>query len=145
MNETASRALFRDQTDGMTTQLFSLRGWLVHSKNYPVLDIAFVAEGWPTLRVQMVCDRWNELPPSIRLLDSEGTPLHSTPRGPGGVFNPSAHPRTGLPFICMRGSQEYHTHPSHLNDDWSCYRGQSSYDLGGILTQIWQVWKKAQP
>jgi hypothetical protein len=93
--------------------------------------------------VQFTCPEWNELPPSIALLDRDGKYLSAIARDPGGVFNPGPHPMTGRPFICMRGALEYHTHPSHLNDPWGQLRGKSSYDLGGIVTQVWRAWRKA--
>lgn len=32
------------------------------------------------------------------------------------------HPLLGYPFICMRGTFEYHAHPSHLADRWDIHR-----------------------
>jgi hypothetical protein len=34
----------------------------------------------------------------------------------------STHPVLGRPFACVRGTFEYHCHPSHLNDRWDSYR-----------------------
>lgn len=145
MNETASRALFEEQTGMLTERLFSLRGWHVYGSVYPLLDVGFRNVDRSELRVQMHCHHWNEQPPSVRLLSAPGQLLAAVLRDPAGIFNAGPHPQTGAPFICMRGSCEYHTHPSHVNDDWSHCRGHSGYDLGGILTQIWRAWKKAQP
>ncbi|MES2304296.1 MAG: putative metal-binding protein [Gemmatimonadota bacterium] len=61
---------------------------------------------------------------------------------PTGVFNGGAHPATGRPFVCMRGSREYHAHPSHIAELWEGIRRSSAYDLGGILTQLWHAWQK---
>jgi hypothetical protein len=34
----------------------------------------------------------------------------------------SVHPILERPFICIRGTYEYHCHPSHLTDSWAAYR-----------------------
>lgn len=39
------------------------------------------------------------------------------PRLCGGL-----HPLLGYPFICIRGTFEYHAHPSHLTDRWDIHR-----------------------
>lgn len=144
MHRAAAKALF-DKQAGISPVLLAERQWELLSREFPVLDVVFAASGRVSLRLQLSCPEWNELPPAILLMDLSGKHLSTTPRDPGGVFNPSAHPRTGRPFICMRGSLEYHTHPSHLNDLWEQLRGKSSYDLGGIVTQVWHAWKKASP
>lgn len=144
MHKAASKALF-DKQAGFSPALLVERQWEVLSRDFPLLDVVFTGAGRVPLRVQFNCPDWNELPPAIGLLDCNGSYLASIPRDPTGVFNPSAHPITGRPFICMRGSLEYHTHPSHVNDRWEPLRSKSAYDLGGIFTQVWRAWKKASP
>jgi hypothetical protein len=144
MHSAASKALF-DKQAGFLPALLVERQWEVISKNFPLLDVVFTGAGRVPLRVQFSCPDWNELPPAIRLMDCNGSYLTNIPRDPTGVFNPSAHPTTGKPFICMRGSLEYHIHPSHVNDPWEQLRNKSAYDLGGICTQVWRAWKKASP
>ncbi len=61
----------------------------------------------------------------------------------GSVFNPSAHTQTGQPFVCMRGSREFHTHEGHRGETWDGYRGLSGNDLLGLLDQLSQVWRRA--
>lgn len=144
MNKAASKLLF-DKQAGFSPALLAERQWELLSNTFPLLDVVFRAAGRTPLRVQLNCPNWNQLPPSIALLGPNGTPLSAIPQGPGGVLNTSAHPTTGRPFICMRGSLEYHTHPSHTSDPWEQLRGKSAYDLGGILTQVWRAWTKARP
>lgn len=144
VHKAAAKALF-DKQAGFTPALLAERGWEVPLREFPVLELVFRAEGRVPLRTRFTCPDWNELPPSIALLALDGTSLGSIPRDPSGVFNPSAHPTTGRPFICMKGSLEYHTHSSHVNDSWDAIRGLSAYDLGGIVTQVWRAWQKATP
>jgi hypothetical protein len=142
VNEIAARALFDEQLKGLTERLLRSRRWTLHQAAYPILDVSFGFDDRPGLRVRMRCDGWNSYPPSIELLHPDGTPFTAIPPNPTGVFNASAHPATGKPFVCMAGSREYHTHSSHLNDHWDNYRTRSSHDLGGLLTQLWNAWRK---
>ena len=145
MNRAASKALFDEQTQHIQGDLVESRNWRVFSREFPTLDVAFVTPGRQPLRVQMHAEDWNELPPVVRLLTLEGEWLTALPTGPTSIFNSSAHPITGKPFVCMAGTREYHTHSSHTSDLWENYKTRSGYDLGGILTQIWSGWLKSTP
>jgi putative metal binding uncharacterized protein len=144
MHKAAAKALF-DRQAGFQPDLLAERQWEVLSKEFPILQVVFNSAARMPLHLRLSCPDWNDLPPSIALLDLEGRYLSVIPRDPGGVFNPGPHPTTGKPFICMRGALEYHIHPSHVNDPWEQLRGRSAYDLGGILTQVWHAWRKANP
>lgn len=143
MHPAAARALFDADICTLTQALASRRGWFIHSTEFPVVDCSFTAAARTTLRLKLMCDNWNDLPPSISLHTADGTLLMKLPPNLSGVFNSGPHPTTGRPFICMKGSLEYHTHPSHLADPWGeNLRNSSSYTIGGILTQIWNAWLK---
>lgn len=47
------------------------------------------------------------------------------------------HPIVGRPFACIRGTAEYHLHPSHLDDRWDLHRGHIQLVdlLGHLLTK----------
>jgi hypothetical protein len=47
------------------------------------------------------------------------------------------HRLTGLPFLCLRGLREYHSHPQHDGDAWSLYRLETN--LTTICDAIWQL------
>jgi len=141
MNTTLSMALFDEQTKHFNARLIELRSWKVNEISYPNLNITFHQLGRKPFRIRMRCDRYDELPPAVDLLDETGIYLTQTPTG-SGVINGGNHPGTQRPFICSPGSLEYHTHPSHLNDAWENYKGKSGFDLGGILTQIFYAWQK---
>jgi hypothetical protein len=141
MHEAASRALFEEEVSKIRSELLDLRGWTLFSKEYPILEMGFSAQDGARIRLKLVCDDWNERPPSVQFLDWEGRPLTAIQRDPAGVFNNSPHPTTGRPFVCMKGAREYHTHPSHIADAWETARGNDKFALGGILTQLWHVWR----
>ncbi len=46
------------------------------------------------------------------------------------------HPLTKNPFLCMRGTREYHEHPQHTGDAWALYRGHL-----GVFTVLSTVWR----
>lgn len=138
MHELVSRALFEDQLKGLV-RIAGMREWTIFTIEFPIIDVGFTATN-KEIRIRMVCTDWNEMPPSIELLAHSGQYLPHIRTDPKGIFNNSQHPFTGRPFICMIGSREYHTHTSHLNDHWSNYKGKPGYDLGGILTRVWNAW-----
>lgn len=145
MHKELSKSVFDRQIDAIPPTLFEKRGWRVIERTYPVFEVAFEATGRTTMRVRMRCDDWNELPPSIELLDAEGAYLQTLPTGPTGVFNSSPHEVTKRPFICMAGSREYHTHSSHVTDLWEGYKEHDSHSLPNIMGQLWEAWRKSQP
>jgi hypothetical protein len=142
MHPAAAKALFEEDVATLTLALAQRRQWIFHSLDFPLIDCSFEASGRTTLRVQMHCEEWNDLPPAISLHAADGTFLTAPLTNPTGVFNPGPHPATQRMFICMRGAREYHTHPSHLADLWESAKGGSSFTLGGILTQVWHAWQK---
>ena len=142
MHPAASRALFEEETKTLTPALCERRGWIIHNLAFPVINFSYTAQGRTPLRLTFTCDDWNDLPPSIRLESAAGAPLTQILPNPTGVFHQGPHNVTNLPFVCMKGAREYHTHPSHVGDLWDSVRGHSSYTIGGIMTQVWNAWLK---
>lgn len=142
MNNGLSKALFDEQVKNLgNTRLLQLRLWDVAKIEYPTIDVIFRQPSRTPFRVRFICESWPELPPSIELLFENGDYLQRLPQGTS-VLNSGPHPLTGRPFICTPGSREYHTHSGHITDLWDYYKEQQENDLGGILTQIWNAWKK---
>jgi len=149
--EFVSRKKFDEAVAKLTPRLLKNYGWRLVEAAYPNLDIVFETGASPPLRLRLTCDGWDETPPAITLLTAEGVPLSTSNAadmtyGPmfarsNSVFNTSAHDMTGRPFICMRGSREFHTHPSHRHEAWENYRRLSGNDLIGLVVQLWRVWK----
>ena len=142
MHPAAAKALFDEEVAKFTPALAARRRWIFHTLEFPLIDCSFTAPGRTTLRLRMQCDNWNDLPPVIALHNADGSFLTAMPNNRSGVFNMGGHPSTQRPFICMRGAREYHAHPSHVADFWENLKGNSSYTLGGILTQLWNAWQK---
>ena len=138
MHEALARANFEQDVADLGDVAACSYGLIVHARAYPILDVT-VSHSRP-LRVRMRGDDWDDLPPSIDLLNPDGSALTGLP---GGVFHPGPHPGTGRPFVCMRGSREFHTHPNHRNEQWAQYRGQDGMGLIGILMQVATAWREA--
>lgn len=141
MHELISKRLFDEAISNLGEPLLRVRDWKINSSDYPILDITFGAGGPSPFRIRLLCDDWNDQPPSIEFLTPEGNLRESVTRDPAGIINENKHEITGRPFICTVGSREYHTHSSHRADDWSNYKNKSGFDLGGILTKLWRAWK----
>ena len=142
MHPAAAKVIFEDHVCKLTPALAQRRGWVLHLMDFPTIDCSFTAPGRTTLRLRLDCHDWNDLPPVITLHADNGDYLLALQPNPTGVFNEGPHTSTQLPFICMRGAREYHTHPSHIDDPWENLKGCENYTLGGILTQLWNAWQK---
>lgn len=69
------------------------------------------------------CESFDASPPAVAMVDPEtGEELPLTGWTPGVPH--SLHPVLGKPFVCIQGTAEYHTHPSHLDDGWDKYRAR---------------------
>lgn len=148
MNPTAAKALFDAAVAGLSERLLQTRGWFVHSRVWPTLDLSFRHTEHQELRLRLACDDWNDTAPSVDLLAPDGGLLVGLPNqrpGPSPIYNAGAHPRTGRPFVCMAGVREYHEHPSHVNDLWANYKALDAYTLGEIVTQLWRGWERYWP
>jgi hypothetical protein len=70
---------------------------------------------------QFGCSGYDAEAPSFAMVDPASREPLPIERWTPGVPH-SVHPSTGLPFVCLQGIAEYHTHPSHLDDSWDRYR-----------------------
>lgn len=142
MHKALAKVLFDKSTNLWPPELAAASGWVLHEVKFPIIDCEFTKTGRTPIRIRTDWSDWNDQPPSVQLLNSDGIPLMELPQGLPNQFNGSAHPVTGRPFICMAGTKEFHTHSSHLNEPWENYQHKPNYDMGGILMQIWNAWMK---
>jgi hypothetical protein len=142
MNKALSVAIFEEQTKNLDdARLLNHRLWKINELAFPIVDITFNQPGRLPFRIKLKCDQWDSVPPSIELLSADGSYRVPLPSG-SGVLNNGPHHVTGKPFICSPGALEYHIHSSHVTDHWDNYKAKSGFDLGGIITQIWNAWRK---
>lgn len=114
---------------------------------YALFSVAFPVGRLVIFGVRVGFEDFNVLPPSAhfyepvtrRPLLRPEIPLPLQPLGdqvPNVIVG--AHPATGLPFVCLRGFKEYHTHPQHTDDPWDQYRYDGSTGTAYYcLEQIW--------
>ncbi len=139
MHEALSRANFERDVKLLYPAFVANRKWLVNAVEFPILDVTFL-DGLP-LRLRLKCDQWDELPPSVSLLNPDGSDWTTTLPHP--TFHQDAHPTTGRPFICMIGSREYHEHSSHVGDLWANHKAADGMNLLGLLDRFHSAWRQA--
>lgn len=139
MHEVLAKGIFDRDLAALTPQYAERLQWTVNCQAFPILDIT--AAHTVPIRLRFTCDNWNELPPSIEILNPDGTPWVQQVSMGSSVFHQSNHPTTGLRFICMRGSREFHTHTSHLNESWENYRDLEGMNLLGLMQQLVKHWR----
>lgn len=74
-------------------------------------------------------------PFSVGVIDSDHAVV---PHGEWpGALSHGDHPIHHRPFACIRGTLEFHTHPSHLDDRWDLHRGHIRFVdlLGHVLAK----------
>ena len=139
MLEDLAKALFDEETAGMTEAHCVALQRVRFVVAFPFLELGFDAPRMLPLRIRVDTQRYNAEAPAVTLCDWGGNPFKTLPRS-GGIFNHSEHPMTHRPFVCMVGTNEYHTHSSHIADAWSKYR--DSRTLGSIVYQIQRGWSE---
>ena len=139
MHEALAKANFERDVAVLTDSTATRQRLIVHSRDYPTLDVTI--QHIKPIRLRFQGDSFDELPPAISILRPDGQPW-TDPFSGDGTFNGGPHSVKGGPFICMRGSREYHTHSSHINDKWDDYRGQDGMGIVGILMQLAGVWRR---
>jgi putative metal binding uncharacterized protein len=63
--------------------------------------------------------------------------VQSATSGPRDVLI-DAHPETKLPFLCIPGIREYHSHPQHTGDEWLLHRSAGEGSIATICDRIWR-------
>jgi len=141
VHEALAKACFQRDAAFFNVGVATRLGMILHENEFPVIDATVVHKR--PIRFKMTANNFDEEPPSVLILKPDGEVWKDAL--PGGVFHSGPHSRTGLPFICMRGALEYHTHESHLGDKWETHRNVDGNGVVGILMQLAEAWRKANP
>jgi hypothetical protein len=149
-----SRMKFAREIAGLSAQELGLweKGWIVEYASYPLVRVVFLVTNLRPAIAPIVAeidfDNYDILPPSVRFLNPtthaplvDGGPLRIVGKqftGQGSrdvvIYN---HPQTDLPFLCIPGVREYHSHPQHNGDSWDLHRGKGEGRLFFLLHHIW--------
>ncbi len=139
-------------------QAVRARGWFLirADPDALVVEVAFAAglasmTSLTPLPVVVACvrllyDNYDVWPPSLTFINAfTGEPappsaraLVLTDQGFRNVLL-DQHPRTGLPFLCVPGTREYHTHPQHTGDAWLLHRNEREGSIVTISDRIWHT------
>jgi hypothetical protein len=130
------------------------RGWVMLAREDLSVDIAFTAKVSLLGQVASVVaaavrinfanyDLWA---PSVTFIDlaegtSEAPPMRAitqTADGPRDLLI-DRHPLTELPFLCVPGTREYHSHPQHSGDDWLLHRTTGAGRLLPLCDLLWRT------
>lgn len=140
------------------------RGILMLEATFPRVLLAFAAPGpmRPTpivFAVELNFTNYDLEPPSLKFVDPfSGVPLRIDQLGvqfirqgppvematPQGIqmMMPQPYPLVrymqpnGLPFLCLPGVREYHSHPAHSGDSWLRHRQSGEGTLGFLIDQL---------
>jgi hypothetical protein len=74
-------------------------------------------------RLRLTGKDYDRRPLSVSFVDPDGTPLAQEQWPPISMGTP--HPVLGSPWVCLRGTLEYHLYPGHTagGDSWDASRG----------------------
>jgi len=122
-----------------------------------MVEVAFVASvSFPagsvvpvvTACIRLDYTNYDLEPPSLRFIDvwtgePAAPPVQPSQLSSAGELQnlmPGPHPNTGLPFLCLPGLLEYHTHPQHSGDLWLVgHRAQGAGRLAVVCERVWQA------
>ena len=138
-------------------QVLAARGWLVDAPSDWRLRVMFSdRSGRVRAGVLLQMRNYDALPPSLVFLDESRRPhsqeslgvlltdpgvSHVPPFlqngfmlvGQAGGYLPGTHPFTNRPFLCIRGTWEFHMHPQHADVMWEWIRNDSGYNLQYLI------------
>lgn len=135
------------------SDVYARRGWLLLGHDGLDAEVAFLGRlplMGPALPVVPACmrvnfDNYDIWAPSVTFIDiftrKPAAPLAQAltwDQGQEQNALVSGHPETGLPFLCIPGTREYHSHHEHSGDEWLLYRAQGRGSLAAICEEVWQ-------
>lgn len=150
-----SAAKFEAELDAwqQNAETYRQRGWVLLGREGLNVEVAFVGRlplADQALPVVPACirvnfDNYDVIAPSVTFIDvftraPTVPPARALTWEEGVEHNVliNAHPDTGLPFLCLPGVREYHSHHEHSGDAWLLHRAQGAGRLAVICEHIWQ-------
>lgn len=107
-----------DEVDLAIRRLGDRAAGLAHNGRYITCPVS--ASDGTAAQLRLDASRYDGDPVRVDVCDQHGTTLPSE-LWPGSLFH-SIHPVTNAPFVCIRGTFEYHIYPGHNTDRWDAVR-----------------------
>ena len=144
---------------------YAERGWLLLEAEFPIVTVMMVARQLPVpaivTGVRLDYTNYDAEPPSVQLVDpfskepyrAANLPVRLDRQVPGAGGPPAAlgaipvqlvavqpymqwYSPDDIPFLCLPGVFEYHTHPGHSGDSWELHRSEGAGRLVRILDVV---------
>lgn len=99
-----------------------------------IVEVTFTAHDRPW-RLRLTGTDYDRLPVSVSFVDDAGNDL--TAEGwPPGLYFGSLHPVLNKPWVCLRGTLEYHLYTGHTagGDSWDANR--ADHRLADVISHI---------
>lgn len=95
-------------------------------------------------RIRLGLQSYNLEPPTLNVVDAKGRPIPDRSQWPPAPFtNPVIHPIRKRPWVCLRGLEEYHTHPLHRHEPWDLHR--NFQPLSVLMPMLAELIEKPAP
>jgi hypothetical protein len=146
MDPEISRMLFDDQLKEVrNSELPSILGWEFLKAEYPEIVVRLRHRHGTARNFLLEFSRYNQLPPSISLVDDDYKPILDITKLPteGQHFfryNVEHSPR---PSICYEFAAEYYEwwHPGS-EAVWHSYRANKDFQILGIIQKLYDLYNK---
>jgi len=146
MDSVISKKLFEQQLERVHgSDLANYLSWVLLETTYPRLRVRMSHPNGNSREFLLDFSRFDDLPPSIMLVDPDGKPIMEEgqlpQRGPHFFrYQSATSPR---PSLCYQFAAEYYEwwHLGSVNV-WHALRYQPEYEVLGILSQIYQLYRK---
>lgn len=147
-----SLAKFAQEVDSfrLLEDEYRRRGWIIESAQFPLVEALLLWRignlVFAPVAVRLDFTNYDLWAPSLTFVD----PLTREPTLPsvGAVLRREGreeqlivleHPETHLPFLCVPGTREYHSHPQHSGDAWELHRPTGEGNLATLLDRVWRT------
>lgn len=146
MDSVISKELFEQQLESVSgSDLPNCLSWVLLENTYPRLLVRMSHPKGNSRKFLLDFSRFDDLPPWIMLVDAEGKPILEAAQLPqnGPHFFRYQSPTSPRPSLCYQFAAEYYEwwHLGSINV-WHALRPQLEYQVLGILSQIYQLYRK---
>jgi hypothetical protein len=146
VDKVISQELFTEQLEEVrSSELPSIYGWDLLGGNYPELQVRMSHPGREGRDFLLEFSRFDDYPPSIKLIYENGVPLLDAkmlPQGGPHFFRYNA-PTNPYPSMCYDFTSEYYDwwHAGSISV-WQSKRNTAEFRMLGILNQLYQLYRQ---